>query len=153
MAQDKLQVGLEFDVQGTPTEKLEKDIKKAVSATDKLEDSAVKAKKGFGNLGDTIKGNEIAFGTLGVAGGVALAKLTEGVKDSVLEFASFQDIMLQVQSGTGSTDEEMKQLDPSSFELRRILKEVEDSMGKGSTHEKIFDVSGNRVGEWSLTDD
>lgn len=117
MAQDKLQVGLEFDVQGTPTEKLEKDIKKAVSATDKLEDSAVKAKKGFGNLGDTIKGNEIAFGTLGVAGGIALAKLTEGVKDSVLEFASFQDIMLQVQSGTGSTDEEMKQLSDRAREL------------------------------------
>lgn len=53
----------------------------------------------------------------------------------------------------GKSDEKMEQLDPSSFELRRILKEVEDSMGKGSTHEKIFDVNGNRVGEWSLTDD
>lgn len=53
----------------------------------------------------------------------------------------------------GETDEEMKQLDPSSWELRRILKEVENSMGNGRTHEKIFDVNGNRVGEWSLTDD
>lgn len=53
----------------------------------------------------------------------------------------------------GETDEEMKQLDPSSRELRRILKEVESSMRNGKTHEKIFDVNGNRVGEWSLTDD
>ena len=53
----------------------------------------------------------------------------------------------------GKTDKEMEQLDPSSFELRRILKEVENSMGNGRTHEKIFDVNGNRVGEWSLTDD
>lgn len=53
----------------------------------------------------------------------------------------------------GETDEEMKQLDPSSGELRRILKEVENSMRNGNTHEKIFDVNGNRVGEWSLTDD
>ena len=53
----------------------------------------------------------------------------------------------------GETDEEMKLLDPSSWELRRILKEVKDSLEKGSTHEKIFDVNGNRVGEWSLTDD
>lgn len=50
-------------------------------------------------------------------------------------------------------DKEMEQLDPSSWELRRILKEVEDSLEKGSTHEEIFDVNGNRVGEWSLTDD
>lgn len=28
----------------------------------------------------------------------------------------------------GETDEEMEQLDPSSWELRRILKEVEDSL-------------------------
>ena len=27
----------------------------------------------------------------------------------------------------GETDEEMKQLDPSSWELRRILKEIENS--------------------------
>lgn len=53
----------------------------------------------------------------------------------------------------GETDEKMKQLDPSSFELRRILKEVENSMRNGNTYEKIFDVNGNRVGEWSLTDD
>lgn len=53
----------------------------------------------------------------------------------------------------GEIDEEMEQLDPSSWELRRILKEVEDSLEKGSTHEEIFDVNGNRVGEWSLTDD
>lgn len=53
----------------------------------------------------------------------------------------------------GETDEEMKQLDPSSWELRRILKEIENSMRNGSTHEKIFDVNGNRVGEWILTDD
>lgn len=51
------------------------------------------------------------------------------------------------------TDEGMEQLDPSSWELRRILKEVKDSLEKGNTHEKIFDVNGNRVGEWSLTDD
>lgn len=53
----------------------------------------------------------------------------------------------------GETDEEMKQLDPSSWELRRILKEIENSIRNGSTHEKIFDVNGNRVGEWILTDD
>lgn len=53
----------------------------------------------------------------------------------------------------GETDEEMEQLDPSSWELRRILKEVEDSLENGKTHDKIFDVNGNRVGEWSLTDD
>lgn len=53
----------------------------------------------------------------------------------------------------GEIDEEMEQLDPSSWELRRILKEVEDSLEKGSTHEEIFDVNGNRVGEWSLTND
>lgn len=53
----------------------------------------------------------------------------------------------------GETDEEMEQLDPSSWELRRILKEVEDSLENGSTHGKIFDINGNRVGEWSLTDD
>lgn len=53
----------------------------------------------------------------------------------------------------GETDKEMEQLDPSSFELRRILKEVENSMRNGNTYEKIFDVNGNRVGEWSLTDD
>ena len=53
----------------------------------------------------------------------------------------------------GETDEEMEQLDPSSWELRRILKEVEDSLEDGNTHEEIFDINGNRVGEWSLTDD
>ena len=53
----------------------------------------------------------------------------------------------------GETDEKMEQLDPSFWELRRILKEVKDSLEKGNTHEKIFDVNGNRVGEWSLTDD
>lgn len=53
----------------------------------------------------------------------------------------------------GEIDEEMEQLDPSSWELRRILKEVEDSLEKGSTHEEIFGVNGNRVGEWSLTND
>lgn len=53
----------------------------------------------------------------------------------------------------GETDEEMEQLDPSSWELRRILKEVENSLENGKTHDKIFDVNGNRVGEWSLTDD
>ena len=53
----------------------------------------------------------------------------------------------------GETDEEIKQLDPSSWELRRILKEVEDNLENGSTQGKIFDVNGNRVGEWSLTDD
>ena len=53
----------------------------------------------------------------------------------------------------GETDEEMEQLDPSSWELRRILKEVEDSLEMGSTHGEIFDINGNRVGEWSLTDD
>lgn len=53
----------------------------------------------------------------------------------------------------GETDEEMEQLDPSSWELRRILKEVEDSLEDGNTHGKIFDINGNRVGEWSLTDD
>lgn len=53
----------------------------------------------------------------------------------------------------GETDEEMEQLDPSSWELRRILKEVEDNLESGSTQGKIFDVNGNRVGEWSLTDD
>ena len=47
----------------------------------------------------------------------------------------------------------MEQLDPSSWELRRILKEVEDSLEDGNTQGKIFDVNGNRVGEWSLTDD
>ncbi len=53
----------------------------------------------------------------------------------------------------GETDEEMEQLDPSSWELRRILKEVEDSLEDGNIQGKIFDVNGNRVGEWSLTDD
>ena len=53
----------------------------------------------------------------------------------------------------GETDEEIEQLDPSSSELRRIPKEVEDSLGMGSTHGEIFDINGNRVGEWSLTDD
>lgn len=53
----------------------------------------------------------------------------------------------------GETDEEIEQLDPISWELRRILKEVEDSLENGKTHHKIFDVNGNRVGEWSLTDD
>lgn len=53
----------------------------------------------------------------------------------------------------GETDEEMEQLDPNSWELRRILKEVEDSLEDGNTQEKIFDVNGNLVGEWSLTDD
>lgn len=53
----------------------------------------------------------------------------------------------------GETDEEMEQLDPSAWELRRILKEVEDSLEMGSTHGEIFDINGNRVGEWSLTDD
>lgn len=53
----------------------------------------------------------------------------------------------------GETDEEMEQLDPNSWELRRILKEVEKSLKNGNTHDKIFDVNGNPVGEWSLTDD
>lgn len=53
----------------------------------------------------------------------------------------------------GETDEETEQLDPSPWELRRILKEVEDSLKDGKTHGKIFDINGNRVGEWSLTDD
>lgn len=53
----------------------------------------------------------------------------------------------------GETDEEMKQLDPSSWELRRILKEVEDSLEDGKTQGKIFDINRNRVGKWSLTDD
>ena len=53
----------------------------------------------------------------------------------------------------GETDEEMEQLDPSSWELRRILKEVEDSLEDGNIQGKIFDINGNRVGEWSLTDD
>lgn len=47
----------------------------------------------------------------------------------------------------GETDEEIKQLDPSSWELRRILKEVEDSLEDGNTQGKIFDVNGNLVGE------
>ena len=47
----------------------------------------------------------------------------------------------------------MEQLDPNSWELRRILKEVEKSLKNGNTHDKIFDVNGNPVGEWSLTDD
>ncbi len=42
----------------------------------------------------------------------------------------------------GETDEEIEQLDPSSWELRRILKEVEDSLGMGSTHGEIFDING-----------
>lgn len=53
----------------------------------------------------------------------------------------------------GETEEEMEQLDPSSWELRRILKEVEDSLEDRKNQGKIFDVNGNRVGEWSLTDD
>lgn len=53
----------------------------------------------------------------------------------------------------GETDKEIKQLDPSSWELRRILKEVENSLEDGNTQGKIFDVNGNLVGEWSLTDD
>ena len=53
----------------------------------------------------------------------------------------------------GETDEEMEQLDPNSWELRRILKEVEKSLKNGNTHDKIFDVNGTPVGEWSLTDD
>lgn len=53
----------------------------------------------------------------------------------------------------GETDEEIKQLDPSSWELRRILKKVEDSLEDGNTQGKIFGVNGNLVGEWSLTDD
>ena len=117
MAQDKLQVALDFAVQGTPTEKLESEIKVATKAAEKLENAGSKAKGSFSKLGDTINDNKIAFGVLGAAGGIALAKLTDGIKDSMKEFASFQDIMLQVKSGTGSTDEEMKQLSDRAREL------------------------------------
>ncbi len=117
MAQDKLQVALDFAVQGTPTEKLESEIKGATKAAEKLETAGSKAKGSFSKLGDTINDNKIAFGVLGAAGGIALAKLTDGIKDSMKEFASFQDIMLQVKSGTGSTDEEMKQLSDRAREL------------------------------------
>ena len=117
MALDRLQMALEFAIQGTPTEKLEKEIKRASKATEGLEKQGEKAKKKFTELSEKSSEIKMGFGIMGTAGGIALAKLTDGIKDSMKEFASFQDIMLQVQSGTGSTDEEMKQLSDRAREL------------------------------------
>ena len=49
MALDRLQMALEFAIQGTPTEKLEKEIKKASKATEGLEKQGEKAKKNLQN--------------------------------------------------------------------------------------------------------
>ena len=117
MALDRLQMALEFAIQGTPTEKLEKEIKRASKATEGLEKQGEKAKKKFTELSEKSSEIKMGFGIMGTAGGIALAKLTDGIKDSMKEFASFQDIMLQVKSGTGSTDEEMKQLSDRAREL------------------------------------
>lgn len=43
-------------------------------------------------------------------------------------------------------------LDPYSCELRRLLDEVAKQLIRGGVEGKLFDINGNRVGEWALTD-
>lgn len=41
-------------------------------------------------------------------------------------------------------------LDPNATEIKRILKNISDSLEYGETFGSILDVYGNKVGKWSL---
>jgi hypothetical protein len=40
-------------------------------------------------------------------------------------------------------------LDPTAYEVRRILKDVEKDLRWGHTSGKVMDINGNCVGKWS----
>lgn len=43
-------------------------------------------------------------------------------------------------------------LDPTPFEIRRLLDRISRSLENGNTKGFVFDFNGNKVGEWKLED-
>lgn len=43
-------------------------------------------------------------------------------------------------------------LDPTACEIRRLLKLISQNLEEGYTGGLVFDLNGNKVGEWKLED-
>lgn len=43
-------------------------------------------------------------------------------------------------------------LDPTSYEIRRLLNLISRNLEEGYTGGLVFDLNGNKVGEWKLED-
>lgn len=57
---------------------------------------------------------------------------------------------LKIKTGGAAYRDDDGDLDKTSYELRRNLKEVEQKLENGYTDGYVMDINGNKVGQWSL---